>query len=318
MLKVESIKNSTFNIQHSTFFYLRYMISKTALSRTASIWISLLIYLLATLSAIFAGRHFYHFHPLIMIAAGDMTATMVVFVFSLALNNSSVYDPYWSIKPLVIAFAYLFILTQESLSIRQWLVISGVVLYSFRLTSNFYRDWPGFSHEDWRYVNFRKKFGKTYWLISFLAIHFFPTIMVYLGCMALLPVFAGGDPLNGWDIFAAIVLFGSIFYAFIADEQLRGFRNKPVNKGKIIKTGLWHFSRHPNYLGEISTWWGLALFAIAAGLENWWTLAGPVAITLMFLFASIPLIEERHLERRQGYMDYISETPVLLPLKFWK
>ncbi len=295
------------------------MISKTALSRTASIWISLLIYLLATLSAIFAGRHFSHFHPLIMIAAGDLTATMVVFVFSIALNNSSVYDPYWSVKPIVIAIAYLFIFHLESLNLRQWLVMSGIMLYSLRLTSNFYRDWPGFSHEDWRYVNFRKKFGKAYWLISFLAIHFFPTIMVYLGCMALLPVFSGdGNTMNVWDILGAIVLFGSVFYAFVADEQLRRFRNVPANEGKNIKSGLWRYSRHPNYLGEISTWWGLALFALASGPGNWWTLAGPVAITLMFLFASIPLIEERHLERRTAYKDYISETPVLLPLKFWK
>jgi steroid 5-alpha reductase family enzyme len=242
-----------------------------------------------------------------------------VFIFSVVLNNSSAYDPYWSIKPLVIAVAYLFIFSLESLNIRQWLVLSGILLYSLRLTSNFYRDWPGFGYEDWRYVAFRNKFGKVYWLISFLAVHLFPTIMVFLGCMSLLPVFlATGDPLNYWDILAAIVLYGSVFYAFIADEQLRNFRNKPENRFITITSGLWRFSRHPNYLGEISTWWGLALFSVAAGFQYWWTLAGPVAITLMFLFASIPLIEKRHLERRTGYTDYISGTPMLLPLKFRK
>jgi steroid 5-alpha reductase family enzyme len=135
----------------------------------------------------------------------------------------------------------------------------------------------------------------------------------------MLPVFSGqGNPLNGWDFLAIIILFGSVIYAFVADEQLRKFRNDPSNKGKIITTGLWHFSRHPNYLGEISTWWGLAIFAIAAGCEYWWTLAGPVTITLMFIFASIPLIEKRHLGRRPDYRDYISVTPMILPLKFRK
>jgi steroid 5-alpha reductase family enzyme len=293
------------------------MKTKTSLNRSASIWLSLFIYVLAILSAVLTARLFSQFHPLIMIAAADFSATLVVFIFSVALNNSSAYDPYWSVKPLVIAVAYFFIFSLESLNIRQWFVMSGILLYALRLTSNFYRDWSGFSHEDWRYVNFRKKFGKAYWLISFLAIHLFPTIMVYLGCMAMLPVFSGdGNPLNGWDILAVILLFGSVFYAFIADEQLRKFRNNHENKGKTITSGLWRFSRHPNYLGEISTWWGLAIFAIAAGFHYWWILAGPVAITLMFIFASIPLIEKRHLERRKGYADYISGTPMLLPLKF--
>ena len=295
------------------------MNTKTSLSRPASIWLSLFIYLLAILSAILVARIFSNYHPLIMIGAADFAATLLVFLFSVALNNSSAYDPYWSVKPFVIALAYVFIFDLESLNPRQWLVISGILLYALRLTTNFYRDWPGFSHEDWRYVNFRKTTGKAYWLVSFLAIHLFPTIMVFLGCMAMLPVFEGsGRPLNAWDVFAAIVLFGSVLYAFIADEQLRKFRAKPANKGKIITTGLWHYSRHPNYFGEISTWWGLAIFAIAAGCEFWWTLSGPVAITIMFLFASIPMIEKRHLEKRAGYRDYISSTPMLLPFKFWK
>ena len=295
------------------------MNTTSTLSRSASIWLSLFIYLLAILSAILVARLFSHLHPLIMIGAADIFATLVVFIFSMAMNNSSAYDPYWSVKPIVIAVAYFFIFHLESLNARQWLVLSGTTLYALRLTSNFYRDWPGFSHEDWRYVNFRKTTGKAYWLVSFLAIHLFPTIMVYLGCLAMMPVFSTeGRPLNTWDAVAAIILFGSVFYAFIADEQLRRFRTSPENKGKTITSGLWRLSRHPNYFGEISTWWGLAIFAIATGCEYWWTLAGPVAITIMFLFASIPMIEKRHLERRQDYRDYMSVTPKVLPFKFRK
>lgn len=295
------------------------MITTSTLNRTGSIWLSLFIYVLATLAAVFTAGFFSRSHPLIMIAAADISATLVVFLFSVVLNNSSAYDPYWSVKPLVIAIAYWFIFSVDGINVRQGLVLTGVFLYALRLTSNFYRDWPGFSHEDWRYVAFRNKFGKAYWLISFLAIHLFPTIMVYLGCISLLPVFSSaGNSLNGWDILAVVVLFGAILYAFIADEQLRNFRNIPGNEGKAITSGLWRFSRHPNYFGEISTWWGLAIFAIAAGYENWWSLIGPVTITLMFLFASIPLIEKRNLERRPGYEDYISRTPMLLPLKFGK
>lgn len=295
------------------------MKQQISLSRSASIWLSLFIYVLAILSAILVARLFTGFHPLVMIGAADLAATLVVFLFSVVFNNSSTYDPYWSVKPIVIAVAYIFVFHLDSLNVRQWLVLSGTMLYALRLTSNFYRDWPGFSHEDWRYVNFRKKTGKAYWLVSFLAIHLFPTIMVYLGCISLMVVFgAEGRALNAWDIAGTVVLFGSVLYVFVADEQLRTFRKIPENKGKTITSGLWRLSRHPNYLGEISTWWGLAIFAIAAGCENWWALGGPAAITIMFLFASIPMIEKRNLERRQGYRDYRASTPMLLPLRFRK
>jgi steroid 5-alpha reductase family enzyme len=292
---------------------------KNSLGRVASIWLSILIYLLAAIAAVLIAGLYKGYHPLIIIGVGDLTATVVVFFFSALLNNSSVYDPYWSVKPIVIALAYLFLFHIESLNIRQWLVLLGTTLYALRLTSNFYRDWPGFVHEDWRYVNFRKTSGKFYWIVSFLAIHLFPTIMVYLGCLSLFAVFSGdGRDLNAWDAIGLILLFGSVVYAFTADEQLRKFRNRPENRGKAMTTGLWRFSRHPNYLGEISTWWGLSYFAIAAGPEFWWTFAGPVAITLMFIFASIPLIERRNLDRRKGYLEYLKRTPMLIPLKFRK
>lgn len=287
------------------------------LNRRQSIWLSFLIYILAAISAVLIARLFSGYHPLVMIAAGDLAATILVFIFSVILNNSSAYDPYWSVKPFVILVAYFFMFDITAPDIRQWLVSIGVTLYAIRLTSNFYRDWPGFIHEDWRYVNFRKQFPRSYWTISFLAIHFFPTIMVYLGCLALFPVFGeAGRGFNYWDVAGAIVLFGSVLLAFTADEQLRRFRKKPANKGKILTTGLWRISRHPNYLGEISTWWGLFFFAIASGSANWWAIAGPVAITAMFLFASIPLIEKRHLEKRPGYADYMAKTPMLIPIKF--
>jgi steroid 5-alpha reductase family enzyme len=292
---------------------------KPPISRSNSIWLSIMIYILAAIAAVLAAGLFRDYHPLVMIGIGDLTATIVVFSFSVILNNSSVYDPYWSVKPIVIALAYLFIFHVENLNARQWIVLLGTMLYALRLTSNFYRDWPGFVHEDWRYVSFRKTSGKAYWLVSFLAIHLFPTIMVYLGCLSIYAVFSGdGRSLNAWDALGFLILFGSVIYAFIADEQLRTFRKRPENKGKAITTGLWHLSRHPNYLGEISTWWGLFYFAIAAGYNFWWTLAGPAAITLMFIFASIPLIEKRNIDRRHGYIEYLKRTPMLLPIKFRK
>ena len=104
--------------------------------------------------------------------------------------------------------------------------------------------------------------------------------------------------------------------AFIADEQMKKFRQKPENKGKLMREGLWKSSRHPNYLGEILTWWGLYFFSLSAGYDQWWMGIGALTVTLMFVFISIPMLEKRELERRPEYKDYIKEVPFLLPLKF--
>ena len=282
-------------------------------SRPAGLAVSAISYVAAFFIAALVIRFTDTGHPLIAIAAADLAATIFIFLISVSVNNSSIYDPYWSVKPLVIAGYYYFSVTPE-ISARESVVLALVFLYSLRLTSNFYRDWPGLAKEDFRYVNFRKKFPGGYWGISFLAVHFFPTVMVYLGCLPMFAIFtAETSPLNILDLAGTVVLLSAVIYAFVADEQLRRFKETPANHGRTIGSGLWSLSRHPNYLGEISTWWGLFLFALAAGGEWWWTGAGALAITLLFVFASIPLMEERMLATRPDYAEYRKRVPSLLP-----
>jgi steroid 5-alpha reductase family enzyme len=113
-----------------------------------------------------------------------------------------------------------------------------------------------------------------------------------------------------------VILLGSIVLAYRADEQLRRFRKIPENAGKTMNIGLWLKSRHPNYLGEMLTWWGLFILALSSGWQYWWTGMGALFITLMFVFISIPLMESYSLGRRTDYRDYRKKVPFLLPLKF--
>ena len=282
-------------------------------SKAAGVAVSLCVYALALVAAWLAVRAASLHYLLAAVALGDAVATMVVFVASLLVNNSSVYDPYWSLQPAAIAGYYLW-LSSAHVGARVGLVIVLVFLYALRLTSNFYRDWPGLSREDFRYVGFRSRFGGLYWLVSFVGIHCFPTAIVYLGCLPLFAVLKGGARLNWLDIVAAVVTLGAVLFAFAADEQLRVFRRDPVNKGRVMRDGLWRHSRHPNYLGEIAVWWGVYLFALAAGLRWWWTGIGAVAVTLMFVLVSVPMMERRQLVTRTGYGEYVADTPALLPI----
>jgi steroid 5-alpha reductase family enzyme len=193
-------------------------------------------------------------------------------------------------------------------------VVVGV--WGVRLTWNWARGWTGLDHEDWRYVGFRELAPGFYWPISFLGIHFFPTVIVFAGLAALYPaVVQGGRPFGLLDLVALAVGIAGIAFEWIADDQLRAFTTGPKRPGETLRTGLWRYSRHPNYLGEILVWWSFFLFGWAA--DPAWAKLGvlaPLAMTGMFLLVSIPLIEKRALERRTAYQRVIDETSMLIPL----
>jgi steroid 5-alpha reductase family enzyme len=288
-------------------------------SRRLGVLISAAAYLVALLAATLVVRAAGLGHPRADLALGTLVATVVVFLVSVAADNSSIYDPYWSVQPLAFAGYYLWTGWGHGAGIgmRQVIVVSLVCLYALRLTSNFYRDWPGLGKEDFRYRSFRERFGRFYWPVSFAGIHLFPTVMVYLGCLPLYAVFRPEtNGLNWLDWAGVLVVLGAIALAFVADEQLRAFRGLPANQGRVVGGGLWARSRHPNYLGEISTWWGLWLCALAAGGRWWWTMVGATAITVMFVFGSIPMMERRLLRTRAGYAEYREQTGMLAPRLF--
>ena len=277
------------------------------LARPASFAVVAAAYLVALAAALAAGWAVRDWHPLAVVAVADVIGTVVIFVASVAMRNSSMYDPYWSVVPPVIALYFL-----EG-GTRDWLVLALVAAWGLRLTFNWARGWPGMHHEDWRYVDIRRSTGRAYWPASFAGLHFFPTLQVYLACLALFPAMTGHRALGWLDAIALIVTAGAIAIETLADEQLRAFvrTSKP---GGIMESGLWRYSRHPNYFGEVSFWWGLWLFGVAARPADWWwTLVGPLAIAGMFLFASIPMLDRRNLERRPAYAERMQHVSALVP-----
>lgn len=246
----------------------------------------------------------------------DVAATCVVFAFSVAFRNSSFYDAYWSVAPIAIAAYWLAGADPDASARRQGLVVLLVLVWGVRLTVNWARGWTGLDHEDWRYVNLQRQTGRLYWLVSFTGIHMLPTLWVFGGCLALYPALATGTrPFGALDVLATVVTGAAVWLEFQADQELRRFRTAPGRRTEdVLDTGLWSWSRHPNYLGEMGFWWGLWLFGLAADPGWWWTVVGPLAITLMFRFASLPMIETRMLERRpEAFAAYARRTPMVLP-----
>lgn len=156
--------------------------------------------------------------------------------------------------------------------------------------------------------------GKSYWLINLIGLQLMPTIQVYLGSISLYPAISIRSRSVGLLDFIALIITGiAIFLETVADQQLHNFIESRENEKEIISTGLWAYSRHPNYFGEILFWWGLFLFALTADSSYFWAIIGPISITILFYCLSIPLMEKRNLEKKPDYSDYKKRVSRLIP-----
>ena len=255
------------------------------------------------------------FHPVAIVLIIDILATLTIFLFSVLFNNSSLYDPYWSVVPPVILLFWVFHeQTAGALNLLQLLILSLVVFWSLRLTLNWLRRWRGIRDEDWRYIAFRFRYQEQYWIVSLTGIHLFPTLIVFLACLSVYPglvLHEGSMGVMEW--IAVVITLSGILIETISDRQLRKF-NRDESKCDFQDTGLWKYSRHPNYFGEVVFWVGLFLFSTGMDEVYWWILPGPFFMILMFYFISIPIIDRRMLRRRTGYRDYYKRTSAMIPL----
>ena len=267
-------------------------------------------YAAALVAAFAAGRALQGWSPLWITAWADLAATCAVFVFSIGLSNSSLYDPYWSVAPIPIVL-YWASLGPGGARVAMALVL--VCAWGARLTVNQLIRWRGLWHEDFRYAEIRLRTGRAYWPVSFLTIHLVPTAWVLLGLLPLYPALGlPSRPLGPLDGAAVVVTAGAIALEAVADLQLRRFLRGRRDPAEVLTDGVWAWSRHPNYLGEILFWWGLFLFGLAAA-PRWWTAAGPIAITALFVFVSVPWMDRHMLARHPHFASRLHTTFALVP-----
>ena len=277
-------------------------------NRVASFIIVGIIYVLATIAGIVVYK-LLKFDWWLNLLLADIAATVLTFIFSLLLNNASVYDPYWSVQPIVILVAYSI---GKPLGLLQILLLVAVCFWGIRLTVNWGYNFSDFSYQDWRYVMLKEKTGIFYPVINFIGIHMVPTLVVYTCTVP--AVYAIVNNLTA-NIGSILFIFLSIFAASlqgIADIQMHKYRKNRTTP--FNRNGLWKNSRHPNYLGEILMWWGIGFAVVVTDFNLWWLLLGALLNTLLFSFVSIPMAEKRQ-SRKEGFLEYKKETRFLLPIK---
>ncbi len=277
------------------------------MKRFGSFIVIIFIYLFAFTGAFIFYRWLPKGNLIANVIIADLIATVIIWVFGCLFKNASVYDPYWSVAPLVMVWPFV-----SKFYAKSFLILSVIGLWGLRLTFNWALSFDGIRSQDWRYTQYQTKFPKLWPLVSLFGVHLMPTIIV-LGVM--IPAFLGlqsENPLNVFAVIAVCVSFIGIGLEHFADRQIRRFRLS--HPGKVNDSGLWKYSRHPNYLGEITVWWGIYFILLAIDPSKYLFFLGPLANTLLFLFISIPLMEGRKNKNKPDYEAYRAKTSMLLLL----
>jgi steroid 5-alpha reductase family enzyme len=248
--------------------------------------------------------------PLLNMFIADTIATIIVFIFNLIFKNASVYDPYWSVQPpLLLAGFYL--VYRIPFNAAHLLVTIPLLFWAIRLTVNWAIGFDNLSWQDWRYRDLKQQNPRHAELIVFFGIMYMPTCLVFLGTIPLWYILnapAGNYLLSG--IGGIIVVAGTLLELF-ADREMKRYKADPA-RSPCINSGIWKYSRHPNYLGEMLVWVGV----FVAGLQNFHLLNLPGVLLIIFLFisTSIPMMEKHMLARTPAYRDYQQSVSMLLPL----
>ena len=269
------------------------------------------IYIICALVGL--GQYSYlPFSTPINLLIADTVATIVCFIFSLIFKNSSVYDPYWSVAPIVILIGFAIANGLNTLGI---VLLIAICYWGLRLTVNWAYTFKGLTHQDWRYTMLCEKTGKFYPIINFIGIHYVPTLVVYGCILPAVMVIENKPEINVLSIIFACVSVAAATMQGIADIQMHSYRKNRTTP--FIRKGLWHNSRHPNYLGEILMWWGIGLSVVCAMPNMWYLLFGAMANTVLFLFVSIPLADGKQ-SKKEGFSEYKAQTRALLPIRKFK
>jgi steroid 5-alpha reductase family enzyme len=240
-----------------------------------------------------------------LVLAGCMVA---LWGLSLRLRDSSIVDLFWGPAFAIVAWVMV---AQLGATPRGVLVASLVTVWGLRL--GLYLAQRNLGHgEDKRYVAMRKKHGDAWWWRSAFIVFGLQGVLVWVVSMPVRAVI--GAPFEGWawsdGLAIALVVFGVAFES-IGDWQLTVFKRNPANKGKIMTSGLWRYTRHPNYFGDFVTWWGLGVFGVASGA--WWSVIGPIVMSVLLIRVSGKALLEAGMKGRPGFDEYEKATSGFFP-----
>lgn len=246
-----------------------------------------------------------------------LTAAIVVFIFMVGLfilaqvlKNNSVVDIGWGLGFIAVVGA-LFV-RRPALYPAKLVLMALVLVWGLRLSMHIFLRNAG-KPEDFRYAKMRKDWGKDFLVKSFFFVFMLQGLLMLAVSFSAIVLFSSpARPLAALDIIGALVFLVGLFFETVGDHQLTAHVRNPENKGRLMTRGLWSLTRHPNYFGEATMWWGISLIALSSA-NGWAALVSPVVITCLLLFVSgVPLLEKKY-EGRADWEAYKEKTSMFFP-----
>jgi steroid 5-alpha reductase family enzyme len=239
-------------------------------------------------------------------------AMTLLWLVSVFLKNASIVDPFWGLGFVIAGVFYFY--TTDGLELRKLIVLTLLSVWGLRLSIYLGLRNLG-KGEDFRYQQFRKDYGeKRYWWISFFQVFLLQGVLLWLISSPLLGAqfHSGGSDLNYFDYAAIIIWIIGFSFEAGGDYQLARFKSDPNNKGKVLNTGFWKYTRHPNYFGDATVWWAFGLFSVATG--SYWPLLSSILMTLLIVKVSgVSLLEKSLKNTKPQYKDYVEKTSAFFP-----
>ncbi|MGX1305962.1 steroid 5-alpha reductase family enzyme [Amorphus suaedae] len=253
-------------------------------------------------------------HGTILLTTFLIAAVMFTLMWRIhvTLKDASVIDYYWAAGFVVIAAATA--LMAPPLGTLQVLFVVAIVVWAIRLTHYVVRRHRRARAEDGRYRRFRDQGGPTFWWKSLFSIFLLQAVLQWLIATPVIVALTAARAAP--DVPLAAIGFGlfciGLLIEAVADAQLAAHRAAPANAGTVLQTGLWAWSRHPNYFGEALLWWGLALVAFALS-GSLWAFLGPAVLTVVVVVVSLRLTEDHVADTRAGFAAYKARTSAFVP-----
>jgi steroid 5-alpha reductase family enzyme len=236
----------------------------------------------------------------------------ILWIISIIIKNVSIVDLFWGLGFLLSGSFYF--LKTDGFEPRKIILIILVAFWAIRLSG--YLTWRNSGKgEDFRYRQFRKEYGEDrYWWISFFQTFLLQGILMWLISAPILGAqyYGNNRDLGIFDYAGIFFWITGFLFETIGDLQLARFKSNPLNKGKVMNKGLWHYTRHPNYFGDTAVWWGFGFICLGAG--SYLPFIGSLLMTgLIIKVSGVALLEKSLVEKKPEYKDYIEKTSAFFP-----
>jgi len=248
-------------------------------------------------------------HPYLIALIVILAVGAISWMFSIIKKDVSFVDSLWSLFFLIAAA--VFALGAQPLSSRGILVLALVTIWALRLSIYITaRNWG--EPEDYRYQSIRANNEPGFTFKSLYIVFGLQGVLAWVIALPLFPAIASDSALNWNDVAAAMLWLVGFAFEAGGDYQLSRFKAREENRGRVLDTGLWRYTRHPNYFGDFCIWWSFYLFAVASG--GWWSIVSPLLMSLLLLKVSgVAMLEKTISDRRPEYAEYICRTNAFFP-----